>query len=85
TSAAATAAGLAAEIGAWFGAQAAQAEEARAFFAGQSAILGEREVSLLGVDTDAELQFLMLVEQSYAANARVLTVIDSLLRQLLEI
>lgn len=85
TSAAATAAGLAAEIGAWFGAQAAQAEEARAFFAGQSAILGEREASLLGVDTDAELQFLMLVEQSYAANARVLTVIDSLLRQLLEI
>lgn len=85
TGAAATAAGLAAEIGAWFGAQAAQAEEARAYLSGQAAILGEREASILGVDTDAELQFLMLVEQSYAANARVLTVIDSLLHQLLEI
>lgn len=85
TGAAATTAGLAAEIGAWVGAQAARAEEGRAYLGGQAAILAEREASILGVDTDAELQFLMLVEQSYAANARVLTVIDSLLRQLLEI
>ena len=38
-----------------------------------------------GVDTDAELQRLMLIEQAYAANARVISTADSLLRQLLEI
>lgn len=38
-----------------------------------------------GVDTDAELQRLMLIEQAFAANARVISTADSLLRQLLEI
>ena len=38
-----------------------------------------------GVDTDAELQSLMLVEQIYAANARVLQTIDGLLNTLMEI
>jgi flagellar hook-associated protein 1 len=78
-------AGLAAEIGAFLGSQAARADDARAFLSGQRAILMEREAGEIGVDSDAELQFLMLVEQAYAANARVLSVIDSLLKQLLEI
>lgn len=85
TSAANGAAGFAAEIAAYFGARAARGDEARAYLAGQQALLSERETSALGVDTDAQLQFLMLVEQTYAANARVLTVVDSLLKQLLEI
>lgn len=85
TGANASSAGLAGELGAFAGARAAQADDTRAYLASQSAILGEREAGELGVDTDAELQFLMLVEQSYAANARVLTVIDSLMQQLLEI
>jgi flagellar hook-associated protein 1 len=85
TSAANGAAGFAAEIAAYFGATAARGDEARAYLAGQQALLSERETSALGVDTDAQLQFLMLVEQTYAANARVLTVVDSLLKQLLEI
>lgn len=39
----------------------------------------------MGVDTDAEMQRLLLIEQAYAANARVISTVDSLLRTLLEI
>jgi flagellar hook-associated protein 1 len=78
-------AGFAAEISSFLGGLAARADENRAYLAGQSAILGEREAALLGVDTDAQLQYLMLVEQAYAANARVLSVVDQLLKRLLEI
>jgi flagellar hook-associated protein 1 FlgK len=36
-----------------------------------------------GVDTDAELQTLMLVEQAYAANARIIKVVDEMMQTLL--
>jgi flagellar hook-associated protein 1 len=38
-----------------------------------------------GVDTDQEMQKLLLIEQVYAANARVISAIDDLLARLLEI
>jgi flagellar hook-associated protein 1 FlgK len=38
-----------------------------------------------GVDSDAETQLLLLIEQSYAANARVIQTVDSLFRTLMEI
>jgi flagellar hook-associated protein 1 FlgK len=38
-----------------------------------------------GVDTDQEMQKLLLIEQAYAANARVLQTLDQLLEQLLRI
>ncbi len=38
-----------------------------------------------GVDTDAELSHLMLVEQAYAANARMLEAVDEMMQQLLRI
>ncbi|PCH72244.1 MAG: flagellar hook-associated protein FlgK [Rhodobacteraceae bacterium] len=38
-----------------------------------------------GVDTDAELQTLMLVEQAYAANARMIKVADEMMQTLLRI
>ena len=38
-----------------------------------------------GVDTDAEMQRLLSVEQAYAANARVIETADAMLRRLLEI
>jgi len=38
-----------------------------------------------GVDTDAELQALMLVEQAYAANARVIQTVDSMMETLLRL
>ncbi|NDV02522.1 flagellar hook-associated protein FlgK [Pseudoroseicyclus tamaricis] len=38
-----------------------------------------------GVDTDYEMQQLLIIEQAYAANARVVQTIDQMMRQLLEI
>jgi flagellar hook-associated protein 1 FlgK len=38
-----------------------------------------------GVDTDAEMQKLMLIEQAYAANARVISVADDMMQTLLRI
>ena len=38
-----------------------------------------------GVDSDAELQSLMIIEQLYAANAQVLQTIDLMMQTLLEI
>ncbi len=38
-----------------------------------------------GVDTDVELQNLLLIEQNYAANARVITVVNELMETLLRI
>lgn len=47
--------------------------------------LAEEEAAALGVDTDAELQALLLIEKTYQANARVLTTIDQMFARLLEI
>lgn len=41
--------------------------------------------SARGVDTDAELSRLLVLEQAYAANARVISVIDAMFRSLMEI
>jgi len=38
-----------------------------------------------GVDTDAQMQNLLMVEQAYAANARVISALDEMLQQLLGI
>lgn len=38
-----------------------------------------------GVDTDAELQRLLLVEQAYGANARMIQTIDEMMQALLRI
>lgn len=47
--------------------------------------LYEAEKMDTGVDTDRELQNLLLIEQAYAANARVLETIDQMIRRLMEI
>ncbi len=38
-----------------------------------------------GVDTDREMQDLLMIEQAYAANARVVSTVDAMLQRLLEI
>lgn len=38
-----------------------------------------------GVDTDAELSALLLIEQAYAANARMITVVDEMMQTILRI
>lgn len=47
--------------------------------------LAEAELGATGVDTDAELQQLLLIEQAYAANARVIEVANRLIEQLTEL
>lgn len=63
----------------------AEAEEFAAFRAGRLEVASAVETRTVGVDTDQELQRLILVEQAYSANARVIEVVDQLMRRLLEI
>lgn len=48
-------------------------------------VLVEAEQNLTGVDIDAQLQDLMLVEQAYAANARVIEVASQMIKLLMEL
>jgi len=57
----------------------------------QSAVFAQsrlQELTLIekqsGVDTDSEMQKLLLVEQAYAANARVISTVDKMLKTILE-
>jgi len=47
--------------------------------------LADAELSMSGVDTDAEMQSLLLIEESYAANARVIQTISEMLDILMQI
>ena len=76
---------MASEIGSFFAGRAARSDEDRAYLVARQAALSEQETHEVGVDSDAELESLMLVEQAYAANARVLSVIDDLMKLLLEV
>ncbi|KAB2543100.1 flagellar biosynthesis protein FlgK [Salipiger aestuarii] len=61
-----------------------RADGEQSFSSAQHTALKELELSK-GVDTDAELQDLLLIEQHYAANARVMTTVDELMQTLLSI
>jgi flagellar hook-associated protein 1 FlgK len=50
-----------------------------------SQALYEAEKFETGVDTDRELQNLLIIEQAYAANARVLQTIDQMIQRLMEL
>lgn len=80
-----TATEMAEVITALVGAQTARAEGTTAYNAGQFDILRESELSITGVDTDYEMQQLLMIEQAYAANARVISTADQLMQTLLEI
>jgi flagellar hook-associated protein 1 FlgK len=79
-----SAAGHAAVATGTLGAARLEAEDEVGFAAARFNGLRERELAQ-GVDTDAEMQTLLLVEQSYAANARVIETVDALIRRLMEI
>ena len=51
----------------------------------RASALADAELSKTGVDTDAEMQSLLLIEQSYAANARVIQTISDMLDTLMQI
>lgn len=59
-------------------------ENAVAFTGAQHAALQE-DLAAQGVDTDGQMQNLLTLERAYAANARVLSAIDQMMRDLLEI
>ncbi|MEM7239266.1 MAG: flagellar basal body rod C-terminal domain-containing protein, partial [Pseudomonadota bacterium] len=79
------AAELAAEIGNITIARSRSAEAATGLLQGRFDGLQDAERSATGVDTDQELSRLLVVEQMFAANARVIEVIDTLLTRLTQI
>ncbi len=80
-----SAAGFASEIAAIAATEGSRWEDQNSYDGAKFSELYEAERALTSVDTDAELQNLMEVEASYAANARVMSVLDELLNRLLEI
>ncbi|GAB4283135.1 MAG: flagellar hook-associated protein FlgK [Roseovarius sp.] len=77
-------AGHVATLVARFGQDRLAQEQLVAFATANQAGLTQAEQGM-GVDTDAEMQHLLLVEQAYGANARVISVIDDLMDTLLRI
>lgn len=59
-------------------------DQAHSFAAARQAALAELEQQN-GVDSDAELRDLLLIEQAYAANARMIQTIDEMMKALLRI
>lgn len=51
----------------------------------RASALADAELSKTGVDTDAEMQSLLLIEQAYAANARVIQTVSDMLDTLMQI
>lgn len=61
------------------------AEEQLASSSARAQLLSDAELASTGVDTDQELQKLVLIEQAFSANARVIQAADEMLRILMEI
>ena len=79
-----TAAGHATDLVTLVSGERLSAEATRGFSAARQGTLKSAELAM-GVDSDAEMQTLLLVEQAYAANAKVISAIDGMLKTLLEI
>ncbi|OCX65284.1 flagellar hook-associated protein FlgK [Thioclava sp. SK-1] len=76
--------GLVSDLVSGFSTKRQSAELVESYATAKQSTLTQTELSY-GVDTDQELQALLLIEQSYAANARVMQTLDSLIQRLLEI
>ncbi len=83
-SAAHSATGLASDLLSGISASLHGAETRQTYARGQAEALTEMELRN-GVDTDQEMQRLLLVEQIFAANARVVSTVDELIQSLLRI
>jgi len=79
-----SAAGHAADFEAQVGSQRLNFESELSFANARWSSLKEAEAAE-GVDTDFELQMLLRVEQAYAANARVIEAVETMMQRLLEI
>ncbi len=82
---AASASGLAGELGSLFESRTQALEDTAANDLTRFSTLETAEADVIGVDIDQELQNLILIEQAYGANAKVIQVADRLVQRLLEI
>jgi flagellar hook-associated protein 1 FlgK len=73
-----------AEVTSWISDARVDADHQAVFSMSQSTALSEMQLAQ-GVDTDVELEWLMRIEQAYAANAKVLGVVDELMQRILAI
>lgn len=80
--AARTAGGLVGDVLSRISAARLSSEAAQVHAAARQAALTDSELAG-GVDTDAEMQNLLLVEQNFSANARVIQTLDALIQQLI--
>ena len=80
-----TALEAAADLSASAGARSASFDAALQSSEAYAGVLRDAELSVTGVDTDAELQNLLIIEQSYAANARLIEAVQGMIDRLLEI
>ncbi len=79
-----TAATLASDVASHVGGKLQISDTSMVFFQNKYDTLKQLEYAE-GVDTDAEMQRLLVIEQNYAANARVVEVVDSMLDWLMRI
>ncbi len=63
----------------------AHVADTRRTFAANSQVQMEKILAEQGVDSDAELQRMIQIEQAYAANARIISVVDELMDTLLRL
>lgn len=80
-----TALEAAGELGSSAGAARTEFDAAHQASQGYAAVLSDAELAETGVDTDAELQSLIVIEQAYAANARLIEAAGRMIERLLEI
>jgi len=79
-----TGAGFAEELTSLLASEASKSDENSAYVQSVHSALRAEELHATGVDTDKEMQSLLIIEQAYAANARVISVLDGLMKRLLE-
>lgn len=80
-----TATDLIAQLGSLAGQKRIQNETVLSSVSVQFEAVQRAESSATGVDIETEMQDLILIEQAYAANARVIEVANQLIRQLMEV
>lgn len=80
-----SAAGLAANFASSTGQMRLANESVQSSSAAQHTLLSEAEQTETGVDVDEQMQLLLMVEQAYAANARVIETANQMLQRLMDI
>ena len=78
-------AGMAAEVSSLAGYRQVSADALNSSTQTQLNVLRDAEIAETGVDIDNQMQDLLLIEQSYAANARVIEVASQMINRLMEL